>query len=504
MAKNDATSFKLSPLVRPRLCQGSLLDIPAGRYHRGAYGDQLLSGGYSSFQGVGGRGNVFKTTMLISLMIRVLSRYSIPASLLKDPSTGNVSLFIYDTEVTFDWNRVFDIMSVYTNLDYLDLLELGRLVVTSSGDHMGNEWWQIVRNRANLRAKDSKRLSVESPFLDFHGNPIMVLPMESHLCDSMSQLSTDMIEEMYNKNEIDDSGLTTDHLRSGGIKTRLVMQIPNVVSSGGMTMACTAHVGNEFKLEKYAPSKQQLGAMPRDLEFKNVPSKFTFLSSNTWFIKKASPLSHDTTKASFYPLEGMNTQAGDVDLQILDVLNVRSKSGQTGHQLELIVSQDFGLLPGLSEFHFLNTRKDGFGMTAPEGQQRTKRLQLLEDVLPVRTKVRTMINQDYKLQRALEITSEMAQIMDYWNDFPRSKIMEPAEVKAKLIEKGYNWDLLLETRGYWTYFNYAKEHERRPLSTMDIINMVHDEYIPWWYPDRDSLKHKVDLPPPPKWVSNAK
>lgn len=504
MAMNKSTEFKLSPLVRPRLCQGSLLDIPAGRYHKGKYGDNLLSGGYSSFIGVGGRGNVFKTTLLISLMIRILSRYKIPAKLVKDPLTGNVSLFVYDTEVTFDWNRIFDIMSRYVNLDYLDMIELGNLVVTSSGDHLGNEWWQIIRNRSSMRSKDFKRLSVETPFLDFNGEFINVLPMENHLCDSMSQLSTDAIEEMYNKNEIDDSGLTTDHLRGGGIKTRLVMQIPNTVASGGMTMACTAHVGNEFKLEKYAPSKQQLGSMPRDLEFKNVPSKFTFLSSNTWFIKKAQPLTHDTTKASLYPLEGMNQHAGDVDLQLLELINVRSKSGQTGHFIDMVISQDFGLLPSLTEFHYLNKRDDGFGMTAPEGQQRTKRLQLYDEVLPSRTKVRTMVDNDYKLQRALEITSEMAQIMDYWNDFPRSKILEPAEVKAKLIEKGYNWDLLLNTRGYWTYFNYSPEHELRPLSTMDLIDMVHDDYIPWWYPDRENLKHKVDLPPPPSWVKGKK
>ena len=183
-------------------------------------------------------------------MIRILSRYSIPASLIKDPTTGNVSLFVYDTEITFDWNRVFDIMSAYDNLDYMDLIASNRLIVTSSGDHLGNDWWQIIRNRSAMRRKNFRSNSVETPFLGFDGKPIKVVPMESHLCDSMSELSTDAIDGLYDKAEIDDSSLTTDHLRSGGIKTRLVMQMQNTMTNGNMTMACTAQVGDEFKLEK--------------------------------------------------------------------------------------------------------------------------------------------------------------------------------------------------------------------------------------------------------------
>ena len=112
-----------------------------------------------------------------------------------------------------------------------------------------------------------------------------------------------------------------------------------------------------------------------------------------------------------------------------------------------------------------------------------------------------MIDEDAKLRRALEITSEVAQIMDYWNDFPPHLLMGMDEVHAKLLEKGYNMDLLLNTRGYWTYHNYDQAHDLRPLSTLDILKIVKDEYIPWWYPDRASLKHKVDLPPPPTWVT---
>ena len=267
------------------------------------------------------------------------------------------------------------------------------------------------------------------------------------------------------------------------------MQVPKITSMGHMALAATAHVGNEFKLEKYAPSTQQLAAMPKSLKFKNVPEKFTFLTHNTWFIRSAEPLTNDTTKASEYPLEGQNGLAGDMDLMKLTVTNVRSKSGPTGHTFQLLVSQDFGLLPGLSEFHFLRSRKDKFGLRGPEGQQKSYRLALYDEPLLARTKVRSMIDKDFKLQRALEITSEMCQIYEYWKDFDRELVISPEELKAKLTEKGYNLDLLLCSRGYWTYDHYNPAH-LPPLTTKDLLRMAAEQYVPWWYPDKDALKLK--------------
>lgn len=466
-----------APLVRPRANTGSLLDIPTGRYYDGRFDDSILSGSHSNFIGAGGRGNTFKTTLLLSLMIRILSRYM------------GSSLRVYDAEITFDWNRLFDICMQYPNLDYLELVEARRLLVTSAEQHSGNEWWDIIRNRAEMRSASFKKEAVETPFLDIHGNPLRVLPLEQHLCDSLSQLSTDAIDSIYDGAQIDASEATTDNLRAGGIKTRMIMQVPKITSMGHMTLAATAHVGNEFKLEKYAPSTQQLAAMPKSLKFKNVPEKFTFLTHNTWFIRSAEPLTNDTTKASEYPLEGQNGLAGDMDLMKLTVTNVRSKSGPTGHTFQLLVSQDFGLLPGLSEFHFLRSRKDKFGLVGPEGQQKSYRLALYDEPLLARTKVRSMIDEDYKLQRALEITSEMCQIYEYWKDFDRELVISPEELKAKLTEKGYNLDLLLCSRGHWTYDHYNPAH-LPPLTTKDLLRMAAEQYVPWWYPDKDSLKLK--------------
>ncbi len=466
--------FTPAPILRPRHCVGGLLDIPAGRYHEGKYGDMILNGGFSNFMGFGGRGNTFKTTLALGIGFIVLARYD------------QTSLTVYDTEITFAWDRLEDMASRHPGLSYDGLVEEKRLLLTSGGEYSGNEWWDIIRTRSKERAKAMRGISVETPFVTKDGSPIKIAPTEIHFLDSMSNLETDAVSDIYDKNQIDAGAANTDALRGAAIKTRLVMQVPSVTSQGGMSLMATAHVGDELKLDPYAPAKQQLAFLKKGLKFKNVPEKFTFLSSNTWYIADASPLVNQSTKAAEYPLDGFNNMTGDTDLQELTLINVRSKSGPTGHILTLVVSQTEGLLPHLSEFHYLKKRKDKFGLLGPEGINKSYRVALYPEVLLQRTKLRGMIDEDAKLQRALEITTEMCQIYDHWPDFPSSHKVDPEDLYKKLSDMGYDWDILLSTRGYWTFDHY--KHPVNPLSTMDLINMYHGIYIPFWYPNKDKLK----------------
>lgn len=476
--------FAAAPYVRPRLCIGSLMDIPAGRYHEGIHGDMILNGGFSNFMGFGGRGNTFKTTVSLGVITRAIYRYS-GIGYMDDNYLG-VTATVYDTEITFAWDRLEDMVARYPDLDFNDLVESSKMILTSAGEYSGNEWWDIIRQRSKERAKDAKRLQRETPFLDREKKPIKAVPLEIHFLDSMSNLETDAVQDIYDKNQIDAGAANTDALRGAAIKTRLVMQVPSVTTQGSMSLVATAHVGDELKLDPYAPAKQQLAFLKKGLKFKNVPEKFTFLSSNTWYISSAEPLVNASTKAAEYPLDGFNSMAGDTDLQEIKMINVRSKSGQTGHIITLVISQTEGLLASLSEYHYLKQRKDKFGLLGPEGQNKSWRVALYPEPLLLRTKLRGMIDADPRLQRALEITSEMCQIYDYWPDFPSDKKVDPVDLHKKLIEMGYDWNILLDTRGYWTFDHY--KHPVPPLSTMDLINMYHGTYIPFWYPDKDKLK----------------
>lgn len=460
------SGFNLAPQLRPRPCIGSLLDIPAGRYHKGAHGDMILNGGFSNFIGVGGRGNTFKTALSLSQSIIVLDRYS------------HSTLTVYDTEITFSWDRIEDISSRW-DIDYNEAVDQGRISLTSAAEHSGNEWWSIIRDISKERAKNAKKEKIDTPFVNKDNQPIKAFPPQIHLLDSMSQLETDAISGIYDKNQIDDSAANTDALRGGAIKTRMVMQVPQVTSQGGITLIATAHVGDEFQLDPYAPKVKKLQFMKNGVKFKNVPEKFTFLSSVCWYVSSATPLINQSTKAAEYPLAGYNEHKGDTDLQELVLTNVRNKHGQTGQTLNLIISQTEGLLPSLSEYHYLKSRKDKFGLVGPEGVHKSWRLALYPDVLLKRTQLRDMIDTDPKLRRALEITSEMAQMQDYWPDMPEHQRIDPVDLYARLKDMGYDWDILLDTRGYWTFDHYT--HPINPLSTMDLINMYNGEYVPFWY-----------------------
>jgi hypothetical protein len=471
------SGFQAAPLLRPRPNIGSLLDIPCGRYHKGRYGDNILNGGFSNFIGMGGRGNSFKTAIALSMSLRVLSR---------QPET---SFVLYDTENTFGWDRIEDMVNAAGNMNYDEAVDQGRIILTSAVEHSGEEWWHLIRQERDARVKDEKKLRKATPFIDREGKPITNFPLRIHFLDSMSQLETGAIAEIYEKNKIDDSAANTDAMRGAAIKTRMIMQVPTVTAQGGMALVATAHVGDEIKVDPYAPAKQQLASMKKGLKFKNTPEKFTFLSSNCWLVTEAKPLLNQSSKAPEYPADGFKDAVGDTDLQEISLLNVRSKSGPTGHTFTLIVSQTEGLLPSLTEFHYLKSRKDKFGLVGPEGIHKDWRVALYPDPLLKRTTVRQQVREDKRLARALEITSELAQIYDYWPDFPRQDMVQPDQLRSRLESMGYDWNLLLDTRGYWTFDHY--ESDVKPLSTMDLIDMYHGRYVPFWYPDKEKLKTEV-------------
>ena len=193
------------------------------------------------------------------------------------------------------------------------------------------------------------------------------------------------------------------------------------------------------------------------------------------------------------PHPDKGTFVGDVDLIKIAVTPWRAKSGSSGIPFYLIFSQRDGLQVSLSELNHLRVNK-AFkvnGKTYPWGwgiigsSVKDFKLELLPDLKLTRTTVRKKIDEDYKLRRAFTITSEMHQIFSLWK-LPDYYKCTPEELRSDLMKKGYDWDILLESRGFWT-FNEDK-HPREFLSTMDLLRMRTDEYKPYWY---DSLVKKT-------------
>lgn len=462
----DLTKYFLpAPKVRPLLNLGCLMDIPTGRYLIGAHGESILNGGLSNVEGIGGRGNTFKSMLTHFRKLTVMNRYV------------RTILQIYDTENTVTSARIGQITYHMPNLYGTDLEDAGRLFITDSSVMSGNAWFQGLRDFAEDKKKDVKNWMVKTPFID----PKTKAQISSWYpslfeIDSLSMFLTDSVEKIYSENEVGDSKANTDSLRSAAAKSQMLMQLPNVAAQAGLYCSMTMHVGDQHQLDPYAPVKKQLTFLKGGVSFKHVPQKTMFLMNNLWYVTGVNVFQNKGTKAPEYPRDANDNLEGDVDLQLIHVINLRAKSGPTGMPFELILSQAEGVLVGLTEFNFLKNH-DRFGIG---GNDRTYFMDLLPELNLSRTTVRKKIEDSAALQRVLEITSEMCQMRLFWDD-EEGVFCTPKELYDDLKAMGYDWDVLLNTRGYWVYSD--DEADALPfLSTMDLMRMRKGLYHPWWHP----------------------
>lgn len=452
--------FEQAPRLRPFFNLGCLFDIPTGRYFEGKNGEMILNGGLAHFTGIAGRGNMGKSLIAHFMILRIMSRYLARAN-------------FYDTETSMTLARLYQLAMQFLNLAERDLAEEKQLILTDSVQMSGNKWFDKFRDLSHMKRKEAKNLKRTTPFIDNKGDFITTILPHLFEVDSLSMFITDSVEGIYEKNEIGDSGANTDALRSAAAKTQMLMQLPNLTAGANNLLIATAHVGDKHQLDPYAPDPKKLAFLKGKNVFKNVPEKFTFLTNNLWYCNSVSVLQNATTKAPEFPADADDNLKGDTDLNLLLLQNLRAKAGPTGMPFEVIYSQREGLLVGLSEFNYCKFFKYGIG-----GHDRAYFMDLYPDVTMQRTTVRGKIKEDPKLQRAMEISSELCQMENLGFIQARGLLMEPAELHAKLKEKGYNMDQILSTRGWWDF-----EENQNSLdfcSTLDLLRMAKGEYKPKW------------------------
>ncbi|MNE69305.1 hypothetical protein D3C80_1650230 [compost metagenome] len=114
-------------------------------------------------------------------------------------------------------------------------------------------------------------------------------------------------------------------------------------------------------------------------------------------------------------------------------------------------------------------------------------MELRPNVALSRTKVRQKLNGDPLLRRAVEIQSEMLQLIQFQR---KLDVPTPAALYEGLVKMGYDWEVLLGTRGYWMVKEEEHLCEKKFLSTMDLIRMLRFEYKPYWMSGEDKAKIK--------------
>lgn len=454
-------NFKPSPLVRPLLNIGCLLDVVSGNYIIGKNGESILVGGLAPLTGIGGRGNTFKSTLAHFMMLSVLNRYHCSNAL------------VYDTENSLQISRLYELAQAMDFIGGVDLEAEKRLMVTDSTVYKGEELWSLTKQTLEAKLND-KKTRLTTPFVDRDGTMMQHLLPTIFECDSFSQWSSSSVEKIQ-EGDVGSSERNIESLRGSMAKNQLLMETPSLSGRTGAYMIFTAHMGDDLALDPYAPPAKKLTFLKNKVKFKNVPEKFTFLMNNCWYCFHAEALVNQTTKAAEYPRDSDDNQKkGDTDLMRVSVMQLRGKSGGTGLILEFVVSQAEGILRGLTEFNYIKImNRYGLG-----GNDRNYYLELVPEISLSRTTVRSKIDESPKLQRALEITSEMCQIQYYMTELDDSFICSPKELYDDLKAKGYDWDVLLDTRGYWVF--EENKHPKNFLSTMDLLRMRAGLYHPFW------------------------
>lgn len=452
--------------IRPLLNIGGGFDIPTGSYRLGAHGESILNGGLAPFTAIVGKGNTFKTAIALYMMARVLERY------------GNSNALHYDTECTFTRDRIEQLLHRFwlqNGESTTDLMNSNRIYLTDDSLVKGNQWFKKTVQEYALAKKADKSLYSTLPFVDVNGKPIRFLNPTVNICDSISEIKFNDLEKNYAKMEIGQGEMQTEAMRVSNAKRMLIEKTQGSANAGALFVIMTAHMGKELNLDG-RPQEKKTTFMKQGEKISKVPTQILGLPNNVWNISTGTKLIDRNTKEWMYPKPGMDDvdTNGNPDLLTLVAENLRGKNGPSGVPWEFVMSQAEGLLPSLTEFnHIKNCNRYGLG-----GNDRNYYVDLLPDVKLMRTTVRGKIDETPELRRALEITMEMCQMRYLWHTRDPKYNVRPAELRESLEKKGYKWDQLLNTRGYWCY-----NEDKNPLpflSTMDLLRMHTGEYHPYW------------------------
>lgn len=455
--------LKAAPSIKPMVNVGAGFDVPTGHFLVGKYGEYILNGGMAFMTGVVGQGNVFKSSIADWMQLTAMARMCATAT-------------IYDTEISKHEFRlkqvVFGIREFYGE----DVIENGRLILTDKTIYTGDEYYDITKEFMLTKIKNREKNEIELPFMNRDRSAYMrIIAPTFCSIDSFSEFSTKDVIKMQDDNSLGEAGGNTIPMRQGLQKTRFLMEVPGLAGGSYTWFILTGQIGDEFVMDPRKPPEKKLTDMKQGKKFKGVPEKFTFVMNNCWYGLHVERLINDNTKSVEYPRDSDDNLKGDTDLNVVTFKQLRGKSGPTGMPVRLVISQEDGVQPSLSEFHNIK-EMDRYGLG---GNIQNYYLELCPEIKLSRTTVRGKIERHPDLQRALNITNEMCQINIRWRNLDERLQLSPKELYEKIKELGYDWNMILtQTRGWWAPVGL---HENlKFLSTMDLLRMANGLYIPYW------------------------
>lgn len=468
--------FDPAPIVKAMFNIGALMDVPTGLWLSGQHGEKILNGGLGALTGIVGIGNNFKSTMMHYMLLSAMDKI-IPQA--------RTSASTYDTEINVHEDHINKLAQRFDSFKDKNIFDEQYWVNTDTTVYLANTWFEKLKEFLKEKEKNAKEITVPSPFIGRDGKLMNMLMPTFGEIDSFTEFKSESEAKMLDANELGDSGANTYHMRSGLIKARFLSEAPPILGRSYHYLAMTAQLGKDIPIASAGPMPAQpikkLQYLKGGDKIKGATDKFTFATNNCWHAYNAAPLINQTTRAPEYPIKGVDQVTDDTDLVLVSLRQLRSKSGPTGYVLPIIVSQSEGVLPSLTEFHFIKTN-DRWGL---EGNLQHYNVCFLPEEKLQRTTVRSKIDQNPLLRRALNICAELLQIKMFHRSCD-DIICTPSELYNDLKKMGYDWNILLRTRGWWTINNDA--YPVPFLSTRDLLEMRQGKYYPYWLDEKDKTK----------------
>lgn len=471
-------NFTQKVLPKIQINVGALLDIPTADLLTGAKGETIYNGGIGQVTAIVGRGNTYKSTIM---------HYMILSAADKINAVTPTAIATYDTETNIKLNRL---QSFANNFEHLpdDMFNGDSTVwsVVDKNNMAGNEWALEIQKYADAKAADKKNLIKLPTFKNPYTNDALEVLVPSFVeIDSLTEFEAASTMEMLSK-DLDSSDTNTFAMKQGLFKSKFLAQLPTLSNKANIYIGVTAHVGDKIDMgaSPYAPKPaKELQFLKQGDNIKGVGSKFSFLTNHAWITHTPSVLMNQTTKGPEYPLT--NDECVKCDLNVVMITMLRSKTGPSGITIPLVVSQIEGVLPSLTEFHFIKEN----GRYGLEGNNVNYHLALYPDCNLSRTTVRGKLNSDPLLRRAMNITAELLQLEIYHPELKVENLLcTPAELYEDIKKLGYDWNVLLNTRGYWTIDQYTNKVPY--LSTVDLLKMRAGKYVPYWLESKKSKETK--------------
>lgn len=455
---------------------GALFDIPNCSFVIGKKGETIINGGLGYITLIAGPTSNYKSTIMHYLMLQASNRMG----------GKDIGMYTYDTECNISIDRLEFMASKFPNIPENPVtMDDPVWGITDKSTVAADKWLNILNDYVEAKNKEKKMYTTYEGFLNPYTKKDMELPKPSFVeIDSLSEFEAQSTVEMLSEN-IDSSDTNTYALKQSLFKTKMISTIPSLATRGNVYFLFAAHIGEKPNLATGPAAYNQPMRKFQHIKgadvIKGISNKANYLLTGVWMAHTASMLSNKDKTAPEYPLNENDKQV--TDLNIVRLTSAKSKAGPGGLSISLIVSQKNGIIPELSEFHFIK-ESDRFGIA---GNNIHYNLVLRPDVKLTRTTVRSKLVEDKLLRRAVNITAELLQLKIYHSSLVDQGLWcTPEQLYEDIKALGYEWDILLDTREYWTIDQYTNPMPF--LSVVDLLNIRLGKYHPYFLDKDKKLK----------------